>query len=165
MNFILLQWSALKKMFEEAEKEDKTDFRARELNVLLGVGEYKAILLFMFPILKDLRRITKLFQTKTGNNLQIYAELKQFVLDLCRRILKPSVLKANNVYQLLNLDLTTNFNLLSLNDTDFGNVFLREISRFPASHQLDLKNKAREYMRTLMRNLQHHIGKTLRTLG
>ena len=77
--FLYFQWDALAAMFELAYLKEKDDYRAKELSRLFKVKEYYALLLFIYPILRDLRRITKLFQCHTGDNIQIFHELKDFI--------------------------------------------------------------------------------------
>ena len=122
------------------------------------------MLLFMYPILVDLRKITKLFQLKTGNNLEIFSELKQFILDLCKRILKPAIIERNNFHQLLALDLSTDFCLLHIDDVNYGSAYLDEISKFNTKTQVDLKTRARNYIKILITGFQNRLSGTLNSL-
>ena len=74
-----MQFTALKELFVAAYNKDKSDAHAKELRKLFETKEFKALLLFMHPTLRDLRLITKAFQLKTGNNLDVYEQIKTFI--------------------------------------------------------------------------------------
>ena len=139
-------------MFELAYLKDKNDYSARDLSKLFKVKEYYALLLFIYPILRDLRRITKLFQCKTGENIKIFHELKEFVHHLARRFMKNEIIERNNIYQLLKLEHSlreSDFCILHLDDVNYGTSFIRAISKFSNETKYDLRFKAREFMKTM----------------
>ena len=159
-----MQYKALLETFEKAYSKDHTDYTAKELVRLYTTPQYKVLLLFMFPILKDLRRITKLFQLNSGNNIEIYEELKGFIYRIAKRFLKPSVIERNNIYQLMNLDLSTEFNLLPLNSVDYSTAFDEEMPKFDPQTRNDLKTFARNYLKEVFTGMQGRIATTLKTL-
>ena len=158
------QYEALATTFEKAYAKDRTDYTAKELAKLLRTPQYRALLYFMFPILKDMRRITKMFQFKTGSNLDIYEELKSFITTIAQRFLKQVVIQRNNIYQLMDLDVTTEFNVLKLEDVNFGTTFEKELAKFDRKTQFELRTFGREYLRTLFMELQKKLSTLLRTL-
>ena len=101
-------------------------------------------LIFLFPILRDLRIITKKFQSTKGNNLEIFRELHDFFMTLARRILKPAIFREKTAEQLCELNIDTEFCILSLDNTDYGQLFLREIENLPEQLQTELKTRARD---------------------
>ena len=163
-SYFTFQYDALKTHFERACAKDKKDYHAKELAKLYSFGQYKAFLLFLFPILSDLRRITKVFQLKSGNNLELYEELKECIVNLATRFLKPAVIQRNNIYQLMYLDLTTDFCLLPLNSVNYGTPFENEMKKFTPQDRLDMQNRARDYLKTLFLELRGRLCGTIKTL-
>ena len=89
---------------------------------------------FIYPVLKEMRILTKLFQCNTADNFKIYGDLKSFFLKLGRRVLRKSTLDKNNVEQLCQIVLSDKHRniiesicWLPLNETDFGELFLTGI--------------------------------------
>ena len=154
-------------MFELAYLKNKDDYLAKELSRLFKVKEYYALLLFIYPILRDLRRITKLFQCHTGDNIQIFHELKDFIHNLARRFMKPEIIERNNIYQLMKLEQSlkeSDYCILHLDDVNYGGAFLREISKFNLETRMDLRFKARDFMKTLFLQMANKLSGTLETV-
>ena len=128
---LYLQYDSLHSMFGMAVQNMKCH-TTRELNRIYGDKTVRPYLLFLFPILRDMRIITKEFQLKKGDNLAIFQGLKDFFLRLAKRILKPEVIenntRNNSIERLMNLNLDTDFCLLPLDQIDYGQVFLAKIS-------------------------------------
>jgi hypothetical protein len=137
--------------------KDKT---VRDLAHLFKDPANRAMMIFLNPILKDLRRLTKLFQLKQADNLTIYTEIKDFFMDIARRILKNSILRVNRIEDLCKLQITE-FTLLDKSDVDFGGAFMRSISRFPVDLQNELKARAMNFLRVILEGLQKRLTETL----
>ena len=92
----------------------------------------RVLLMFIYPILKELRRITKLLQTKTADNMKIFAEMKTLFLDLARKILRKSTVDNNSAEHLCKIKLESKKDgfsppmcLLKVEEMDFGQTFLQ----------------------------------------
>ena len=133
----------------------------RQLHLLYSNQTIRPYLIFLFPILRDLRIITKEFQLKKGDNLAIFQGLKDFFLRLAKRILKPEVIenntRNNSIERLLNLNLDTDFCLWPLDQIDFGGVFLEKIENMTPDIRIDLKNRAKAYMKKLFTGMQSRL--------
>jgi hypothetical protein len=156
---VLSQYDALGAMFEMASVKMK-DKTVRDLAHLFKDPANRAMMIFLNPILKDLRRLTKLFQLKQADNLTIYTEIKDFFMDIARRILKNSILRVNRIEDLCKLQITE-FTLLDKSDVDFGGAFMRSISRFPVDLQNELKARAMNFLRVILEGLQKRLTETL----
>ena len=67
---ILKQYDALTAHFDIVNTNGK-DYDARILFDMFRDEQNRSLLLFLFPMLRDLSRLTKLFQRKQANNLAI----------------------------------------------------------------------------------------------
>ena len=118
---------------------------------------------FIFPVLRDLRRITKLFQKKTADNLKIFEEIKLFFLDLANRILRKSTIDNNTVEQLCGIKLDdASICLLSLDDTKYGEIFNRDMMQFSQNTRKLLKTHAANFLRELFKGLQKRLRGTFK---
>ena len=86
--------------FFQAVATNERNHQARLLYEKFADQCNRAYLHFITPLLVDLRRITKLFQSKTANSLVIFGEFETFFVTLARRIIKPHYMSINTVYQL-----------------------------------------------------------------
>jgi hypothetical protein len=50
----------------------------------------RLFMLFLHPVLKELRRITKTFQSNSGNNMNVYAELETFFLQILKAAIRKN---------------------------------------------------------------------------
>ena len=160
---ILKQYDALTAHFDIVNTNGK-DYDARILFDMFRDEQNRSLLLFLFPMLRDLSRLTKLFQRKQANNLVIYNEIQVFFMDLARKILKDSTLRNSTVQQLCEINLSTTFCFLSLNDVTFGEVFMQSIRKFDVDTQNNLKNRAQAFMKQLFVQLQARLTGTLQTI-
>ena len=143
-------------MFECAAAKKK-DYITRELSSVYRNRIMRPYLIFIFPLLRQLRIITKKFQLKKGDNLEIFVSLQDFFMRLARRILKPTAIRDNSAEQLCRLSLTTEFNFLSKEDTDYGMTFLNEIQNFDEEIKSEMMDRARNWMHTLFTGLQGRL--------
>ena len=140
----------------------------RQLHLIYCDQTIRPYLLFLFPILRDLRIITKEFQLKKGDNLAIFQGLKDFFLRLAKRFLKPEVIenntRNNSIERLLNLNLDTDFCLCPLDHIDFGWIFLQKIENMTPAIRIDLKNRAKNYMKKLFTGMQSRLKTIFATI-
>ena len=109
---------------QEKKKKKKKDFVARTLYEKYSDQANRIMLLFIYPILKDSRRLTKLFQTKTPDNITIYDEIRSYFINLAKRVIKERIFKVNSVEQLCRLNLEPGtICLKSVEEIDFGESF------------------------------------------
>jgi hypothetical protein len=50
----------------------------------------RLFMLFLHPVLKELIRITKTFQSNSGNNMKVYAELETFFLQILKAAIRKN---------------------------------------------------------------------------
>ncbi|KAL3192020.1 hypothetical protein MRX96_018139 [Rhipicephalus microplus] len=65
----------------------------------------RAYLLFLEPLLTDLKRVNKMFQGEDVDPFGIFEELQKLYNRLLARILKPPVLRQHDKASLCDLDL------------------------------------------------------------
>ena len=113
-----------------AQKEK--DYNARNLYQMFKEESNRVLLMFIYPILKELRRITKLLQTKTADNMKVFSEMKALFLDLARKILRKSTVENNSAEHLCKITLESKNDgfsppmcLLKVEEMQFGQTFLQ----------------------------------------
>lgn len=143
-------------MFESASVKKK-DYITRELASCYRNPIMRPYLIFIFPILRKLRIITKKFQLKKGDNLEIFMSLQDFFKGLARRILKPEAIKNNSLEQLCTLNLDTEFNFLSKEHTDYGMAFEKAIENLDETIKSEMLDRARRWMHVLFKGLQARL--------
>lgn len=109
---ILQQYDALSTHFEKAYQNERS-YMAKQLRDMYQDDGNRLIFLFLHPILQDLKNVSNHFQSNNADNLRIFSELKEFFLALARRILKPAILHGKSANDLSELDVTTDFCILS----------------------------------------------------
>uniref|UniRef100_H3ADB6 DUF4371 domain-containing protein n=1 Tax=Latimeria chalumnae TaxID=7897 RepID=H3ADB6_LATCH len=107
---ILEQFDALKLHFSTAALLNET--YSDETNFLY--------LIFLKPILQEIKTVNKTFQLALGDTLEIFHDLHRLYMSTLKRLVKPSVLGTNNEKQLLSLDLQTFSIYLAQEDIDLG---------------------------------------------
>ena len=156
-------------MVRQQKKKDK---EAELLYEKLSDEANRVLLRFILPVLRDLRRITKLFQLKTGDNLKVFMEVKNFFLVLGSRILRKSTMDNNSARQLCEIDLGIgrpgkpapknqpfpNVCFMSIDGTKYGQVFLDGIKQFTPNTQKLLKEQATNFLRRLFVGFQDRLG-------
>ena len=121
------QFDALKTHFQVAYLQEKC-FEAKTLHDMYSDPQNYLYLLFLLPILKELKRLNKMFQSNTADPLRVFADLEASFVSFGRRILKPAILSSNNVVQLTQLNLETEFCLLEPDSVDLGSSFLKALA-------------------------------------
>ena len=161
MERVLQQYSALRAFFEMAAAKDRDDM-ASVLSGMFKDEKNKVYFVFVLPLIKELRRLTKLFEKKTGDNFKIYKEIIAFFVSLGRRVLKPAIMNRNTLVQLCDLKLT-DFCFLSMDDADIGHQFQTKVQalRISESEKLNMKKRAYESLKVLLIGLQMRLADTV----
>ena len=155
---ILGQYDALGSHFLIAYQKEKC-YEAKTLHSMFNDEQNRLYMLFIHPILKDLRRITKLFQSNSGDNIKIYSELESYFLALATRILKPAILKNKSADELCELILDTSFCMLPTEAIDFGDYFLQKLARSSLSKEVknSVLTSAAKFLKELFIGLQKRL--------
>ena len=149
------QFEALKTHFQVAYLKEKC-FEAKTLHDMYSDPQNYLYLLFLLPILKELKRLNKMFQSNTADPLRVFADLEASFVSFGRRILKPAILSSNNVEQLTQLNLETEFCLLEPDSVDLGSSFLKALasSSLTESQKADLKIRGRNFLKEVFVGFQ-----------
>ncbi len=151
---ILLQYEALKLHFQLAYEGDHC-FTAKTLHEMYLDEKNKLLLLFLHPILKTLKKKTLLLQSNQKDPMMLLGDFKVYFTSLAGYILKNSIITANSLEDLCNLQVTE-FCLLNVEDVNYGSVFLNELQKSKLSNQekFDLKKRAKSFLVHLFVGLQ-----------
>ena len=79
---------------------------------------------------------------------------------IARRILKNAVIRVNDITNLCELNVTE-FVMLSVEDIDYGESFMKAIKYFCPESQTDLKSRASEFLKRVFTELQTRLVETL----
>lgn len=159
---ILDQWLELKTCFEMAGVSEKCH-SARTLNAMFKDDTNLLYFTFLKPILKEVTQMNLKFQSLNADITKVYGELKQLMMSIAKRIIKPSFLRDDefpNVLSLLDIDRVSNalnnsLSLLPLDAIDFGFAFseLTE-KKTVTSHALQVvKERCGRFLFTLCQEL------------
>ncbi|XP_072140169.1 zinc finger protein 862-like [Dermacentor andersoni] len=133
IEIILAQYQSLEEFFEKAEDRS---YNVRILREMYRDRKKYVYLVFLASVLRNVRRVNKMFQTNTTDPLVVFQELENLYLEILRRILNPSVLRHNTTASLLSLDLAKMKSIfLQPEVVDLGDVFREEISLVPIEDQ------------------------------
>ena len=162
---ILTQYDALTAMFDMAQNSISKSYETRLLSDMFKDEKNRIYLHFLTPLLLELKRMTKLFQERTVNTMEIYQELDGYFMALARRILKNETIRQheNSSIKLCSLTIT-DFVLLGLEDVDFGQLFMRGVRKFDNGTKRDMKIRCQKFMIELFIGLQKRMDKTLLTV-
>jgi hypothetical protein len=162
---ILGQYDALKAHFQIVYTKEKC-FQAKTLNEMFCDEKNFLYLLFLFPTLKELRRLSKLFQSNSVDNFRIYSELETAFKSLAHRILKPSIISSNTIECLAEINLDTDFCLLEPDSVDLGSSFLKNLekSKLSPSEKMDLKIRGKAFLKDVFVGFQKRLCGTLTTM-
>ena len=162
---ILAQFSALKAHFNIAYTREKC-YQAKVLFEMYSDEKNYLYLLLIFPILKELSRLTKLFQSNSLDILRVYIDLEAAFLSLGRRILKPAIIGANTTVSLAELNLETEFCLLEPESVDLGSAFLRQLenSSLSGSEKFDIKIRGKSFLKDIFVGFQKRLSGSLHLL-
>lgn len=154
---ILAQYDVLKKHF--ASVPDKA-YSVRLLKEMYHDERNRAYLLFLEPLLTDLKRVNKLFQGEDVDPLGVFEELQKLYKRLVARILKPSVLRHHDEVSICDIDLMNLESIfLGLDDVDFGGSFTDHVSniRLTTEEQHSLKRRCFAFLKACASDLQKRL--------
>ena len=159
---ILSQFDALKTHFNIAYIKEKC-FAAKTLYEMYCDPKNYLYLLFLLPILNELKRLTKLFQSNVADILRVFGDLESAFITLSRRILKPAIISANSTEQLASLNLASDFCFLDPESVDLGSTFLLKLqkSSLTAEEKLDLKIRGKNFLKEVLIGFQKRLCGTL----
>ncbi len=124
--------------------------------------KFRAYLTFLYIPLKELRRLTKIFQSNRGDNLKVYEELMVSFKSLAAQILKPAVLRENGPEDLCKLELTP-FVLLPSDSVDMGTKFanmLEQLKMSPDEKEM-MRSRAVDFLLALFKGFQSRLRGTV----
>ena len=101
---ILGQFDALKAHFQVAYQNEKC-YEAKALFEMLNDPKNYLYLLLLYPILKELKRLNKLFQSNNTDPFKVFSDLESAFVSCGRRILKPAILSSTSLERLTKLNL------------------------------------------------------------
>ncbi len=155
---ILAQYDALKAHFQIVYSKEKC-FQAKTLAEMFNDEKNHLYLLFLFPIIKELRRLTKLFQSNSVDNFRIYSELEMAFKSLALRLLKPSIISSNSIDRLCELNLDTDFCLLEPDSVDLGSSFLKNLekSNLSVGEKTDLRIRGKAFLKEVFVGFQKRL--------
>ena len=158
---LLLQYDALKAHFEVAHLKERC-YTAKSLSEMFKDERNHLTLLFLHPVLKELNRVNKLFQSNNADNLKIYKELQTFFCALATQILKPAILKGKSADELALLKIDGDFCLLPFDAADLGSSFLSRLEKSVLDQQkkVELKMTAFHFLKELFLSLQKRLSGT-----
>ena len=159
MERILPQYQALKAHFTIVYHKTR-EHQAKILSEYFSDDRNLHLLQFLYPVLKSLRRLTKLFESNSENNIKIFDELQTYFVSLAQRVLKPSILRANPKPELLaNIPIVSDFCFLPSDSADLGTIFTSELekSKLPSETKRDILGFATHFLRELFVGFQKRM--------
>jgi hypothetical protein len=125
---VLGQYDALAAFFNVAYQKEKC-WEAGSLHNMFKDEKNRHYLQFMYSTLKELQRLTNLFQGNNPNNIKIFGELQTYFIALATQILKPAIIREKSLEELCQLNVDSNFCMLPVDSIDLGNRFLEQLQR------------------------------------
>ena len=134
-------------------------YQAKILHEMFCDEKNYLFLLFLHPILKELKRLTKLFQSNSADFLRVFLDLESAFLAFGRRILKPAVMSSNNTTNLAELNIDSDFCLLEPGSVDLGSSFLQMLERssLTSSEKLDMKMRGKNFLKEIFQGFQKRL--------
>ena len=162
---ILLQYEALQAHFEVAYQAERC-FAAKTLADMFKDPKNHLTLVFLHPVLKELNRVNKIFQSDKADNLKIYGELQTFFIALATQILKPAILKGKSADELAALKIEGEFCMLPYDSADLGSVFLLRLdkSNLTLNEKILMKQMAALFLKELFMALQKRLTQTFKLM-
>ncbi len=158
---ILQQYDALKTHFSIAGEKERC-YDAKHLAMMYHNKDNFLYLHFLLPVLKELKCLTKLFQSNTQETLRIYISMRTYFRSLASRILKPAVVKLHTDDSLCDLDLTSGFCLLEDSDVDYGAKFQSMMEKeVSPQERKNIKQRCKNFLVELFVGLQKRFKGSL----
>jgi hypothetical protein len=154
---VLQHYDTLKLHFDLAYSHERC-YYAKNLSEMYKDEKNRLLLLFLHPVLKDLKRLTLLFQSNEKDSLKVFHDLKIYFLSLAARLLKNSAISHRSAEALCDVKVT-DFVLLDIEDIDYGSSFLSEVekSQISKENKSDVKLWARAFLSNLFTGLQGRL--------
>ena len=158
---LLPQYDALSAHFQVAGANEHC-YEAKTLAQMYKDEAHRLFMIFLNPQLKEIKRISTLFQSNQADNVKIYSELKVYFMSLGRQILKPMIINNTSAEQLCDI-IVSDINLLPVDLVDLGQTFPKELnmSNINSDRKLQLKENATNFLRELFIGLQKRIKPSL----
>uniref|UniRef100_H3ANY7 HAT C-terminal dimerisation domain-containing protein n=1 Tax=Latimeria chalumnae TaxID=7897 RepID=H3ANY7_LATCH len=120
-------------------------------------------LVFLKPFLLEIRRVNNIFQLESGDALKIFRDLLVLYVSTLKRVVKPSVFRANSEKQLLTLDLQASSVYLSQEDADLGMTFRQkmEASKLCDAAKDAIVKRCIEFIKVLLTQYQLRLPESL----
>lgn len=162
---ILGQYDALKAHFSIAYNREKC-YQAKVLAEMYNDEKNFLYLLMIFPVLKELHRLTKLFQANSPDNFQIYVELETAFQSLGQRLLKPAILRDNSTENLAELNIESEFCLLEPQSVDLGSAFFKRLqnSKLSSSDRTRLLSCGQKFLKEVFVGFQRRLSGSLKLM-
>ncbi|XP_023217583.1 uncharacterized protein LOC111619978 [Centruroides sculpturatus] len=158
---ILNQYEDLKLYFSVYPAKD---YKIRLLSEMYGDARNKAYLLFLDPILSELRRVNLLFQSENIDTFAAINELQSLFISFAKRIIKPSVINNHSLEQFLCMDLMNLKSVyLLIPDCDLGTNFhsFLETSSFSVHSKFEIKERCFNFLKTTIHQLQIRLPNSI----
>ena len=109
----------------------KGDYDAKNLYLMYADEKNRTLLVFLYPFLIEMRRLTLLFQKKTADSMTCIKEIKTFFLNLAERVLTKKTIQLHDAEGLCQLPIKKHVEehkegstlLLKLDEIHFGESF------------------------------------------
>ena len=162
---ILGQYDALKAHFQIAYCHEKC-FQARTLYDMYKDEHNFLYLLLLHPILKELKRLSKLFQSNSADAFRVFADLESSFLSFGKRILKPVILRDNDINSLSQLNIDTDFCLLDPESVDLGSSFLNSLAKssLTSSEKSDMKIRGKNFLKEIFCGFQKRMSGSIKMM-
>ncbi len=156
---VLSQYDALKCHFQVAYEKERCH-QAKILHEMFSDETNRLLLLFLHPVLKELRQKTLLFQSNDKDPLRVFQDLEVYFLSLASKFLKNSVLQVNDIEDLCELNIDSEFCMLSDEDVNYGSAFLEKLKTASISYQdkVGMRQRARRFFKYLFSGLQKRLA-------
>lgn len=173
VSVVLDQWLELKTCFLMASNNEKCH-SARTLNEMYKDNTNLLYFTFLRPILKDVTQMNLKFQCNNADITNAYGELKQLMLSIAKRIIKPNFLRDDdcpNILSLLDIErvskaLKNNLALLPLDSIDYGFKFsvLAEKNIVKPKELLIVKERCAKFLFTLCEELVQRLPQNTKVI-
>ncbi|XP_078509628.1 uncharacterized protein LOC144769412 [Lissotriton helveticus] len=161
----LEQYDALKLHFCNASYVEHC-YAARMLQEMYNDETNYLYLIFLKPMLLEIKVVNKAFQLESGDVLHIFRDLQTLYWSTMRRIVKPSVFSTNCEKQLCNLDLQSSAIYLGQEDADLGLDFRKKLqeSKLPDAAKDCIEKRCTDFVKVLAAEYQMRLPDSLSLL-
>lgn len=160
---ILGQYDALKAHFEMAYQKERC-YEAKILAEMYKDPQNRLYLIFLHPVLKELKQISTNFQSNKPDSIKLYTELEVYFMMTARRVLQPAIVNQNSAEQLCDLKITpdSDFYFLPPKYADLGATFLDRLDKAgPCVNKEVIKDTANLFLKHLFLGLQSRVKASL----